>query len=135
MTNPASDLQSLYETAIAATKNAYIPYSHYPVGAALRALDGTVFTGCNIENSSYGVTICAERTALVKAISEGYREFDAIVVATPNGGSPCGICRQALFEFAPQLRVVMIDLDGKLHAEHTLSDLLLGGFGPSSLPR
>lgn len=126
-------LQALVRQAIDATRHAYIPYSHYPVGAALRAVDGTVYTGCNVENASYPVTICAERTALVKAISEGQRQFDLLTVATRNGGSPCGMCRQMLFEFAPELRVVTVDLDGVLYSDCTLSQLLLNGFGPSSL--
>ena len=126
--------QRLVQTAIAATKHAYIPYSHYPVGVALRATDGTVYAGCNIENASYPVTICAERVALVKAVSEGQRSFDTIVVVTSNGGSPCGMCRQMLFEFAPELRVILADLDGTVVYDGVLADLLLRGFGPSSLP-
>jgi cytidine deaminase len=127
-------IQRLVQTAIAATEHAYIPYSHYPVGAALRATDGTVYAGCNVENASYPVTICAERVALVKAVSEGQRAFDAIAVVTSNGGSPCGMCRQMLFEFAPELRVILADLDGTVVYDGVLSDLLLRGFGPSSLP-
>jgi cytidine deaminase len=126
-------LQALVRQAIDATRHAYIPYSHYPVGAALRAADGTIYTGCNVENASYPVTICAERTALVKAVSEGQRQFDLLAVATRNGGSPCGMCRQMLFEFAPELRIVTVDLDGVLYSDCTLSELLPNGFGPSSL--
>ncbi len=128
-------VQQLLKIAIASTKHAYIPYSKYPVGAALRATDGTVYSGCNVENSSYSATICAERTALVKAVSEGHREFDMIVVVTKNGGSPCGTCRQVLFEFAPNLRVILADMKGRIRGEYTLSELLLKGFGPSSLPK
>lgn len=127
-------LQSLVQTAIAATRHAYIPYSHYPVGAALRAVDGTVYTGCNVENASYPVTICAERVALVKAVSEGQRAFDAIAVVTKNAGSPCGMCRQMLYEFAPDLRVILADTNGVVAYDGVLSDLLARGFGPSSLP-
>lgn len=127
-------IQRLVQTAIAATEHAYIPYSHYPVGAALRATDGTVYAGCNVENASYPVTICAERVALVKAVSEGQRRFDTIAVVTSNGGSPCGMCRQMLFEFAPELRVILADLDGTVVYDGVLADLLLRGFGPSSLP-
>jgi cytidine deaminase len=126
-------LQALVRHAIDATQYAYIPYSHYPVGAALRAVDGTIYTGCNVENAAYPATICAERTALVKAVSEGQRQFDLLVVATRNGGSPCGTCRQMLFEFAPELRIVTVDLDGVLYSDCTLSQLLPNGFGPSSL--
>ncbi len=126
--------QALVQTAIDATRFAYIPYSHYPVGAALRAVDGTVYSGCNVENSSYPVTICAERVALVKAVSEGQRAFDVIAVVTPNGGSPCGMCRQMLYEFAPSLRVILADTNGVIVYDGILSDLLARGFGPESLP-
>jgi len=128
-------IQQLLEVAIAVTHNAYIPYSHYQVGAALRAVDGTVYSGCNVENAAYPATICAERTALVKAVSEGRREFDTIVVVTKNAGSPCGTCRQMLYEFAPNLRVILADLDGKIASDTTLSTLLPDGFGPDRLPR
>jgi cytidine deaminase len=131
--NNKNDYQPLLNAAIAAANNAYVPYSHYPVGAALRATDGTIYTGCNVENASYPVTICAERTALVKAVSEGKRTFDLLVVVTKNGGSPCGMCRQMLFEFAPALPLVVADMDGNVRYETTLSDLLARGFGPSSL--
>jgi len=126
-------IRLLVRQAIEATRHAYIPYSHYPVGAALRAADGSVYTGCNVENASYPVTICAERTALVKAVSEGQRQFDLLAVATRNGGSPCGMCRQMLYEFAPDLRIVTADLDGRIHMDCRLSELLPNGFGPSNL--
>jgi cytidine deaminase len=121
--------------AVKAAQNAYAPYSNYRVGAALRAADGTIFTGCNVENASYPASICAERTALVKAISEGQRQFEAIVVATRNGGFPCGICRQMLYEFSPHLQVIIADLNGKILYEERLSDLLAHGFGPSELSK
>ncbi len=125
--------EQLIKAAIAASENAYIPYSHYPVGAALLAADGTIYTGCNIENASYPATICAERTALVKGVSEGVREFAAIAVVTENGGYPCGICRQMLFEFAPDLRVIVATTGGTILDERPLSELLVGGFGPDKL--
>jgi len=128
-------LQQLLQTAIAVTEHAYIPYSHYPVGAALLATDGSIYSGCNVENAAYPATICAERTALVKAVSEGQREFDTIVVVTKNAGSPCGTCRQMLYEFAPNLRVILADLEGNIRSDTTLSDLLPDGFGPDRLPR
>ncbi|MBZ0282332.1 MAG: cytidine deaminase [Anaerolineae bacterium] len=133
--NVDSAVQQLIEVAIAAAGNAYIPYSNYPVGAGLRALDGTIYSGCNVENASYPVTICGERTALVKAVSEGRRQFDLLVVATRNAGSPCGMCRQMLYEFAPNLRVITVDMDGNIHTDVLLTDLLLDGFGPDRLPR
>jgi cytidine deaminase len=125
--------RALIDAAIDASRRAYAPYSKYHVGAALRAADGAVYQGCNIENASYPVTICAERVALVKAVSEGVREFETIAVVTHNGGSPCGMCRQMLFEFAPHLRVLIADTEGTLHHDLRLSELLLHGFGPSKL--
>jgi cytidine deaminase len=130
---PEHQYHDLIQSAINASKNAYNPYSNYTVGAALQASDGTVFTGCNIECASYSPTTCAERTALVKAISEGYRQFDKIVVVTQNAGSPCGVCRQFLYEFSPELTVIIADLDGQVHHVMSLSDLLPLGFGPSKL--
>lgn len=132
---PEADLRALLNAAITAAQQAYIPYSRYPVGAALRADDGTIFGGCNVENASYPVTICAERTALVKAVSEGHQRFDVLVVVTRNGGSPCGMCRQMLYEFAPNLRVINADLNGKIFSDQLLSDLLPDGFGPDRLLR
>lgn len=128
-----SEWQSLIDAALSASQHAYSPYSGYPVGAALATTDGAVFTGCNVENASYPASICAERTALVKAISVGERHFSTIVIVTRNGGSPCGICRQMLYEFAPQLRVVCANFDGQVTMDQSLRDLLLHGFGPNSL--
>jgi cytidine deaminase len=129
----AAKVKLLVDAAVRATHNAYAPYSNYPVGAALLAAEGKVFTGCNVENASYPATICAERTALVKAVSEGQRAFDTIVVATRNGGYPCGICRQMLYEFAPGLRVIVVNMDGQILDDTTLSALLAQGFGPVAL--
>jgi cytidine deaminase len=129
------DTHALIRAAIAASDNAYAPYSNYHVGAALLAKNGTVYTGCNVENASYPVCICGERTALVKAVSEGAREFDAIAVATSNGGTPCGMCRQMLFEFAPDLRVIIVDFSGKIYHDLPLRELLAFGFSPQDLPK
>lgn len=129
----AETITNLVKHAIDASQNAYIPYSGYPVGAALLAADGVVYSGCNIENASYPATICAERTALVKAVSEGVRDFSAIAIVTRNGGSPCGVCRQMLYEFAPGLRVIIADMDGAIRYNMALSELLPEGFGPTSL--
>ena len=125
--------QQLVAAAIAASQHAYIPYSRYAVGAALLAGDGTLYTGCNVESASFSPTICAERTALVKAVSEGRREFTTVAVATRDAGSPCGVCRQLLYEFSPSLRVILADLDGNLRLTTTLEDLLPHGFGPFDL--
>ena len=125
--------QALLEAAIATARHAYIPYSNYPVGAALLAPDGTIYTGCNVENAAYPATICAERTALVKAVSEGQRQFEALLVVTRNGGSPCGLCRQMLYEFSPELQVIVANLDGDILYDLPLRELLPHGFGPVDL--
>lgn len=120
--------KDLYKKADAAKQNAYAPYSHFQVGAALLTRDGTVFTGVNVENSSYGATICAERTAFVKAISEGCREFTAIAVASSGGEAlPCGICRQFMYEFNPQLDVITGNDENSLRVR-PLKELLSEGF-------
>ena len=126
-------IHALIEAAAAASRHAYAPYSHYPVGAALLASDGAIFGGCNIENAAYPAGICAERTALAKAVSEGRRQFDAIAVVTRDGGSPCGVCRQMLYEFAPHLRVVIADFDGHVRYDGSLASLLPLGFNAESL--
>ena len=121
MSETSGRLESL---AAEARARAYAPYSGYPVGAALEAADGSVYTGCNVENASYSVTCCAERSALVAAVSAGVRSFRRMVVTA--GGSapyPCGSCRQALAEFAPDLEVVVVTDDGGRH-EFTLAGLL-----------
>lgn len=99
----------LLDTAKKAMEHAYAPYSNFKVGAALLCTDGTVYTGCNIENASYGVCNCAERTAVFKAVSEGRRDFSAIAIVSSAGGEtfPCGVCRQVLAEFSPNIRVVL----------------------------
>jgi cytidine deaminase len=115
-----------------ARKKAYTPYSHYKVGAALLGKSGKVYTGCNVENASYGHTVCAERTAVLKAVSEGEIEFEAIAVVTKNGGSPCGACRQVLSEFAPKLTVYIADKNGEYRTT-TLNKLLPDSFTPAHL--
>jgi cytidine deaminase len=126
------DDQELVRLAQAARRNAYAPYSHYDVGAALLTTSGQVITGCNVENAAYPMTICAERTAMVKAVSEGQREFVAIAIATRNGGSPCGACRQVMREFAPHMRVLLADDAGHVR-QFTLDQLLPDSFGPENL--
>src|SRR5687768_5376069 len=103
------DQIALAQAARAARERAYAPYSGYKVGAALLDKNGTIYTGCNVENAAYSSTICAERVAVTKAISEGTREFVAIAIATSNAGSPCGTCRQVMFEFAPEMVVLLVD--------------------------
>ena len=126
------DDQELVRLAQAARERAYAPYSNYKVGAALVTASGQVFTGCNVENAVYPLCTCAERTAVVKAVSEGQCEFVAIAVATRNGGSPCGSCRQVLCEFAPHLRVLLLNEAG-ITREYALDQLLPDSFGPESL--
>lgn len=127
--------RELVERAFAMHAFSYVPYSHFPVGAALLCADGTVFTGCNVENAAYGSTICAERTALLKAISEGHREDWQTIAIAGRGEDycwPCGSCRQMLYEFAPGLRVLAARGDGQFQCV-PLSELLPHGFGPASL--
>jgi cytidine deaminase len=114
-------------------ERAYAPYSHFTVGAALLAADGTVYSGCNVENASFGLTICAERNAVVHAVASGSREFVAIAVATENGVAPCGACRQVLAEFNPRLPVLLLDAAGN-RQELNLSQLLPHAFVPEQLP-
>ena len=120
--------KELFRMAVKASENAYAPFSNFHVGAALLAKDGRLFTGVNIENSSYGATICAERTAMVKAISEGCREFDSIAIAGNGAASwPCGICRQFMYEFCPDIRVISGESEDELIV-YTLKELLPEGF-------
>lgn len=122
------DYKELYRIADKAKENAYVPFSHFQVGAALLTKEGNIYTGVNVENSSYGATICAERTAFVKAISEGERTFSAIAVASSGGEAlPCGICRQFMYEFCPQLDVITGKDENSLRTQ-SLSALLPEGF-------
>jgi cytidine deaminase len=114
---------------------AYAPYSYYPVGAALLAASGRVYTGVNIENAAYPSGTCAERVAVFKAVSEGERQFLAIAVVTNNGGSPCGTCRQVLAEFGLDTLVIIADQEGKIIQETTVANLLPGSFGPGDLQK
>ena len=126
--------QELGRLAAEMRSRSYIPYSHYAVGAALLAKDGRIFTGCNIENAAYPVTICAERTAIFKAVSEGARDFEAIAVATEDGqGYPCGSCRQVMAEFALDMDVMLADAAGNITVETSVSELLPGAFTPKNL--
>lgn len=127
------DTQALIAQALEARRRSYSPYSHYAVGAALLGASGRVYLGCNVENAAYGSSICAERTAVVKAVSEGEREFVAIAIATANGGMPCGSCRQVLNEFAPELDVIVVDEKGREVQHSPLTQILPFGFGPRNL--
>ncbi|MBQ9166539.1 MAG: cytidine deaminase [Oscillospiraceae bacterium] len=127
--------RELVELAFTMLERSYVPYSHFPVGAALLCADGSVFTGCNVENAAYGSTICAERTALVKAVSEGHTDDYvtlAVVGNSPEPCWPCGACRQMLYEFAPDLRLLVSGGDHD-YVTLKLSELLPHGFGPKTL--
>ena len=122
------DYRELYRKAAEVLPNSYAPFSKFHVGAAILTDTGEIFTGVNVENSSYGGTICAERTAAVKAVSEGFRSFRAIAIAAEKGkASPCGICRQFLYEFSPEMTVVIGEDQDHLEI-YTLKDLLPEGF-------
>jgi len=120
-----SKLDELMAAARRARENACADFSHFKVGAALEASDGTIITGCNVENATYGLTVCAERVALFKALSEGHRKFRRIVVVAPPDAPtpPCGPCRQLLWEFAGDLEVILANLSGET-GRHRISELL-----------
>ena len=119
-------------SALEVRKNAYAPYSNFAVGAAIVTTDGTIFTGVNVENSSFGATNCAERTALFSAVTAGYRDFEAIFIASNLSGKavfPCGICRQVLADFNPEMRVVLVNSETKkVEQDLLLSDIFPGVF-------
>ena len=126
--------EELKAAAVTMLDRAYCPYSHFAVGAALECADGTVFTGCNIENAAYSPTICAERTAVAKAVSEGHTDFVRIVVAgrTKDACVPCAVCRQVLREFAPNIEIICLNGAGDEQV-FTLPELLPHSFGPEFL--
>jgi len=124
--------QELIAAARQAYHRAYAPYSNFSVGAALRARSGQIFTGCNVENASYGLTVCAEMTAVVKAVSEGERDFEAIAIVSRGRVAPCGSCRQVLAEFNPNLLIVLADLQGDGRT-FRLSELLPAAFSSNDL--
>ena len=131
LTNETS--QQLIQAAQEARQLAYAPYSHYQVGAALLTRSGKIYEGVNIENAVYPLSVCAERVAVFKAVSQGEREFEAIAVATSNGGTPCGSCRQVLAEFGLETVVLLVDGDSRLVLQTTVGELLPAAFGPKDL--
>ena len=137
---PAIDWDALSRAALDTRLRAYAPYSKYRVGAAVLAEDGRIFAGCNVENASFGLTICAERTAVVSMIAAGARRFVAVVVVTggPEAGAPCGACRQTLFEFAGDAPVRMLAVDGAGRVVEERSSsvyaLLPDAFRPDQVP-
>jgi cytidine deaminase len=127
--------RTLLQSAGAARQHAYAPYSRYPVGAAVLSESGRIYTGVNVENAAYPTGMCAERTAVFKAVSEGERRFRAVAVVTHNGGSPCGACRQVLAEFGLDIVVLIGNEAGRILQETTVRDLLPASFGPGDLER
>lgn len=128
------NIKALIEEAKQAREGAYAPYSHFAVGAALLTRSGKVFTGANVENASYGLTVCAERVAVFKAVTAGEREFQAIAIASSTGASPCGACRQVLAEFGLDMLVISVDMDDRVR-QWTLEELLPASFGPQDLAK
>ncbi len=132
--------QILCLKAVQAKENSYCPYSQFPVGCALLTEDNKIYTGVNVENASYGGAICAERTAIVKAVSEGHKKIKALAVSTNSNkcSSPCGICRQVIREFSEsdlKLPIIMLDKNGKKYIEMTIDELLPLSFGPDDLEK
>ena len=129
-----NDLANLITAARRARKNAYAPYSNYPVGAAVLAGSGKIYTGCNIENAAYPSGLCAERVAIFKAVSEGERKLVALAVVTSNLGSPCGACRQVFSEFADdEAIIVLANTRGNRQMKFTLKEILPARFGANHL--
>jgi cytidine deaminase len=127
------DGEALVARAGETRERAYAPYSHYLVGAAVLTEDGSVFTGCNVENASYGLTVCAERVAVFSAVAAGHKRITAVAILTPSRGAPCGACRQVLLEFGGgELEVHLADPEGG-RRKRTLADLLPEAFGPDDL--
>lgn len=135
MTLTDQEKQGLVDLANTARERAYVPYSHYPVGSSLRTKSGRIFTGVNVENAAYPQTMCAERVAMFKAVSEGEKDFEVITVVTDNGGSPCGGCRQVMAEFGLNTIVILADGNGKIMQETTVKELLPGAFTPEKLTK
>ncbi len=123
----------LVQMALEARQRAYAPYSKYRVGAAALTSSGKFFTGANVESAAYPTSMCAERVAIFKAVTDGEREFVALAVVTSNGGTPCGACRQVMAEFGLDTVVLIADTEGNLKQEAKVSELLPGAFGPGDL--
>ena len=133
MTLTDQEKQALVDLANTARERAYVPYSGYRVGSSLRTRSGRIFTGVNVENAAYPQTMCAERVAMFKAVSEGEKDFEVITVVTDNGATACGGCRQVMAEFGLDTLVIMADGQGRIVQETTVRDLLPGAFTPEQL--
>lgn len=125
--------ESLIEAARVARSHAYCPYSNFAVGAALLTQDGTVFVGCNVENASYGLTSCAERNAVFAAIGSGYRDFTHLALVLDGEGTPCGACRQVLYEFSPKLTIFLANPKSTAFRTFSIEALLPSAFSPAVL--
>lgn len=130
-----SQWSEMIKVAREVRRRAHAPYSKFQVGAALLTADGEIIPGCNVENASYGLTICAERNAIAAGIARGKKSFLGIVITSESGVGPCGACRQVLAEFAPQMPVRLVRPRGSAFTETTVSDLLPGRFGPDDLDK
>lgn len=120
-----SEASKLIEHAQAVREKAHAPYSRFKVGAAVQTISGDIYAGCNVENASYGLTICAERAAVCTAIAAGHKEIVAVAIATSGGHSPCGACRQVLSEFGGSMEVILVDADNRINVRRTSLDKLL----------
>ena len=127
------EFQTLLSRALEVRKHAYAPYSNYAVGAALLSSTGEIFTGVNVENAAYSITICAERSALFNGVSKGMRELKAVVVVIENGGVSCGACRQAISEFGKDVELIFVNSEAKIVLETTMSELLPHSFGSEDI--
>ena len=130
----SDEIEELIALARLAREAAYAPYSGFSVGAAVRAADGKVYTGCNVENASFGLTLCAERNAIAHAVAEGQQVFDTIAVVSEQGVTPCGACRQFLAEFGHELKVIVAPVDGPWR-QYSMDQLLPNAFVRSDLDR
>lgn len=130
---PPQTVDEMKNIAMKAQENSYCPYSHYKVSAAVLTESGKIFSGANIENASYSPTCCAERVAIFKAVSEGYKDLKAFVIVLGEDGSPCGVCRQVMNEFNPEAYIICANREGKICSEYKLNEILPKGFGPAQL--
>jgi len=123
---------TLIQAAVTVRQNAHAPYSGFTVGAAVECVDGSIFSGANVENASYGLTVCAERTALASAISAGQREFRQLVIVSSNGVTPCGACRQVIWELCGNIPILLVDENGQV-AQTSSGQLLPSAFSSDNL--